>query len=124
MSGSMIGLIGFLLSPLSWWNDFFINIPLAVGFGWIVSLAYRPLFEPAVVVGYWLTNLLGFVLLHKGAQTVLIGDTVRPYTSRELIKDLCISLPYTGVVVALIQLKVLQPIGDYFIGTSPVPAGH
>jgi len=28
-------MIGFMLSPLSWWNDAFVNIPLAIGFGWL-----------------------------------------------------------------------------------------
>ena len=61
--GGLIGFIGFLLSPLSWWNDLIINVPLAVGFAWLVSLVYKPAFEVAVIVGYWLTNVLGFVLL-------------------------------------------------------------
>ena len=28
--GGLLGFIGFLLSPLSWWNDLFVNVPLAV----------------------------------------------------------------------------------------------
>ena len=28
-----------MLSPLSWWNDLFVNVPLALVFAWLVSLA-------------------------------------------------------------------------------------
>jgi hypothetical protein len=114
MQGGALAFIGFLLSPLSWWNDLFVNIPLAVGFGWLVSLFYRPAFEPATIIGYWLTNLLGFLLLHKGAQNVLTKDTPKPYTRRNLLRDVTVSLFYTLLIVLLVKLKVIQPITNYF----------
>jgi hypothetical protein len=103
-----MGLIGFMLSPLSWWNDLFVNVPLALVFGWLVSLAYEPAFEAAVVVGYWLTNVVGFVLLHKGAQTALAKEG-RSYSKRDLLKDLLISLAYTGVILILVKIKWIRP---------------
>src|SRR5207245_5181818 len=96
MKGGLVGFIGFMLSPLSWWNDLFVNVPLAVAFAWLVSLFYPPAFKPAVVVGYWLTNVLGFVLLHKGAQQML-SDQPKAYRRRELARNLAISLLYTLV---------------------------
>ena len=111
--GGILGVIGFLLSPLSWWNDAFINIPLAIAFGWLVALFYKPAFQPAVVIGYWLTNVLGFVLMHKGAEKLQRGDDAKPYSQRSLLRDLVISLLYTGLIVVLLRLKVLQPFGDY-----------
>jgi hypothetical protein len=113
LGGSLLAFAGFMLSPLSWWNDLFVNVPLAVGFGWLVSLVYRPAFEPAVVVGYWLTNVLGFVLLHKGAQHLLARADRLPYSRRALLRDLAISLVYTGLIILLIRLKIVQPITDY-----------
>jgi len=32
VQGGMLGFIGFMLSPLSWWNDAFVNLPLALAF--------------------------------------------------------------------------------------------
>lgn len=113
IQGGVIGFIGFMLSPLSWWNDLFVNVPLAVGFGWTISLLYRPAFEPAVILGYWITNVLGFVLMHKGAQKVLTAEP-KPYSRRDLLRDVGISLFYTLLILALVKLKVIQPIGDYF----------
>lgn len=38
IGGGTLAFIGFMLSPLSWWNDLFVNVPLALGFAWLVSL--------------------------------------------------------------------------------------
>jgi hypothetical protein len=112
--GSALAIIGFLLSPLSWWNDLFINVPLAVGFAWIVSLFYRPAFQVAVVIGYWLTNVLGFVLMHKGARKVISKEEPPPYSKREFARDVGVSLLYTLLIVVLVKLGVLQPLTDYW----------
>ncbi|MGZ4974441.1 MAG: hypothetical protein ACXWDN_16905 [Limisphaerales bacterium] len=113
ISGGIIGFVGFMLSPLSWWNDAFVNLPLAVAFGWLISLVYKPAFEPAVVVGYWLTNVAGFVLMHKGGVKMVSKDD-KKYSGRDFLRDVGISLAYTLLIVVLIKWKVLQPISDYF----------
>ena len=108
-----MAVVGFMLSPLSWWNDLFVNVPLAVAFAWGVSLFYRPAFNTCVVLGYWLTNVLGFVLMHKGAQKML-SDSDRKYSRRDLVRDVGVSLLYTALIVALIKFGVLKPIQNYF----------
>jgi hypothetical protein len=70
------------------------------------------------VVGYWLTNVIGLVLMHKGAIAALAA-TSRPYSRKDLIKDVSISLAYTAIIVLLIRWKVLQPVTDYFHRPSP-----
>lgn len=113
--GGLLGFIGFMLSPLSWWNDAFVNLPLAFAFAWVVALPYRPAFIPAAIVGYWLTNILGLFLMHKGAQEAFGKDAAPSYTWPRFTKDLLISLAYTGLILLLVYLKVLQPISDYFL---------
>jgi hypothetical protein len=119
-TGGVLGVIGFVLSPLSWWNDAVVNLPLALIFASIVGLVYRPAAEPdsnafkaSVILGYWLTNILGFVLLHKGAQN-LLSDQEKKYTRRALLKDVGVSLAYTALIVLLLKLGVLRPIDKYF----------
>ena len=114
MRGSILGVIGFLLSPLSWWNDAFINVPLALAFAWLVGLAYKPAFEPAVVVGYWLTNIACLMLMQKGFATVTGNEAKQPYSWRRFGKDLGVSLAYTLVILLLIKMKVLQHFTEYF----------
>ena len=103
-----------MLSPLTWWNDLFVNVPLAVGFGWLVGLVYEPAFKTSVVIGYWLTNVLGFVLLHKGAQSAFGRQEARSYSRKLLLRDVLISLAYTILILILVKLGVVQPIADYF----------
>ena len=92
----------------------FINVPLAVGFAWIVSLFYRPAFQMAVIIGYWLTNVLGFVLMHKGARKIFSKEELPPYSKRDLARDVAVSLLYTLLIAVLVKLKVLQPLADYW----------
>ncbi len=114
--GGLLALIGFLLSPLSWWNDLVVNVPLAVGAAWLVAWVHPPAFQAAAVVAYWLTNVLGLVLLHKGARQAAGAEKPAMSRRRELLLDLAVSAAYTLLIVLLIQLKVLQPVGDYFAG--------
>ena len=112
LSGGTLAFIGFMRSPLSWWNDLFVNIPLALAFAWLVSLFWPAVFTASFVLGYWLTNVLGLVLMQKGAQQAL-SETPKPYTRRQLAADLGISLAYTLLIVALIQHGVLKPLPEY-----------
>ena len=109
----MMAMIGFMLSPLSWWNDLFVNVPLAIAFAWLVSWFHKPAFAPALVLGYWLTNILGFILMHKGAQKML-SDQPRRYSRRDLLRDVGVSLLYTALILALVKWGILQPIKNYF----------
>jgi hypothetical protein len=113
VTGGFVALVGFMLSPLSWWNDLFVNVPLAVGFAWLVSLFYKPAFAPSVILGYWLTNVLGFILLHKGSQQILSNE-LKKYSRRDLLKDIIVSLLYTLLIVALVKLEILKPLQSYF----------
>jgi uncharacterized membrane protein len=111
--GSFTALVGYMLSPLSWWNDLFVNVPLALAFAWVISLFSKRAFMPSLVVGYWLTNVVGFILLHKGAEQILSTQPKR-YSRRDLAKDVAISLLYTVVIVVLVQRGVLKPVQSYF----------
>ena len=115
VTGGALAVIGYLLSPLSWWNDAFVNLPLALVFAWIVSFFYKPAFAASLIAGYWLTNVLGFVLMHKGAEKILSGKD-RAYSRRDLLRDVGISLAYTALIVLLLKLKILQPVENYFSG--------
>jgi len=113
VSGGVVAFIGYMLSPLSWWNDLFVNVPIAVAFAWVVSLFYRPAFLASCVIGYWLSNVAGFVLMQKGGEQMLT-EKGRKYSRKDLLRDVGISLLYTGLIVALIHFGVLKPATDYF----------
>jgi hypothetical protein len=113
VSGGFLAFVGYMLSPLSWWNDLFVNVPLAYAFAWIIWLFYPPAFKPSIVLGYWLTNVIGFILMHKGAHKML-SDKERKYSRRDLLRDVGISLAYTALIVGLLHFGVLKPFEEYF----------
>ena len=104
--------LGYMLSPLSWWNDAFLNLPLAFAFAYPFSLVCEDLFVPCMVVGYWLTNILGFVLLHRGASD-LVSRNEQRYALKDLFKDISISVAYTLIIVMLAALGILRPPSEY-----------
>ena len=101
LRGGLLALIGYILSPLSWWNDAFVNLPLAYAFGFLCALFGREFFLPATIFGYWLSNIAGFILMHHGLRDAL--QERRPYNRKELVRYLLISLAYTLLVVCLIR---------------------
>jgi hypothetical protein len=109
IAGGFLGFVGFMLSPLSWWNDLFVNVPLAVAFAWLVALIRPSAFMAAAVVGYWLTNVLGFVLMHKGAKIALARDTPAVPVWRRFLVDIAVSLLYTLFIVVLVHFKWITP---------------
>jgi len=111
-AGGLVATVGFMLSPLSWWNDLFVNVPLALAFAWIVSLFWPAAFTASFLVGYWLTNVLGLVLLHRGARDLLTGKD-RPYSRKALARDAAVALAYTLLLLLLIKVRVLRPLPDY-----------
>lgn len=95
--------LGWLLSPLCWWNDLLINLPLAVGFGRLVSLFHPGWLVTGLVGGYWLSNLVGLLLMQNGA-LALVAEDRKPQRGRELLWGLLTSSLYTLAIVAAVRL--------------------
>ena len=112
--GGIIATVGFILSPVSWWNDLFVNIPLAYAFAALFGLISEDLFLPAMVIGYWATNVLGFVLMHRGMKGVRSKDERKGPGKKEILTDLSISVVYTIIVVVLVAMGVLRLPAEYF----------
>jgi hypothetical protein len=125
--------LGFLLSPLSWWNDLIFNLPLAYGVGYLCSLVVSDWLLPGTIAGYWLSNILGILLLQSGVLDLLAAQppTDPPQISaggiqpdfnhtfknhsfkkhsfkKELFTGVVSATLYTGLIVALVQLKILE----------------
>lgn len=105
----ILATVGWLLSPLSWWNDAVVNLPLAWFFASLVSLVNRRLFLPAMVVGYWLTNLVGILLLAQATTTAFAGSPqTRP---QRLLLSLLVATSYTLLILLLTRFGILRPLG-------------
>lgn len=107
--GGALFAIGFLLSPLCWWNDLIFNLPVAYGFGYLCSLFASNWLIPGTVVGYWLSNVIGVLLMQAGVLEIAQGKrTEQRNFKQELLTGVASSTLYTLVIVVLLQLKVLE----------------
>jgi len=112
--------LGWLLSPLCWWNDLVINLPVA----WLVARAlafWQPSwFTPGLVIGYWLSNVAGILLMQSSAMEVFRdGDGPRD-PRRELLVGLATSTAYSLAVFALVKTGLLHtPLPELAAASSP-----
>jgi hypothetical protein len=106
LRGGFFLVIGFLLSPMSWWNDLFFNLPIAYGFGYLCSLLSPNLLIPCSIAGYWLSNILGIMLMQAGAMDVL--QQSQRNLKKELLTGFISSTAYTLLILVLIYFKIID----------------
>ena len=66
-----------------------------------------------MILGYWLTNIMGLIMLHRGIKNI-VAKNEKKYPKKQLIKDLVISLIYTTAVVVLVKIGLLKFPIEYF----------
>ncbi len=108
LKGGLFLVIGYLLSPLCWWNDLVFNLPIAYFFGYLCSLLSPKLLLPCSIIGYWLSNIVGILLMQVGAGDVFQNKPQEHSLKKELFTGFVSSTVYTLVILALIQFKILD----------------
>lgn len=103
-----IVVLGYLLSPLCWWNDLVFNLPIAYGFGWLGSLVSSQWFIPCSIVGYWLTNLIGIFMMQWGAIALIKDPLKENNLKKDILMGVASSTVYTLVIVGLFKFNILD----------------
>ncbi|MBF0106039.1 MAG: hypothetical protein HQM16_12015 [Deltaproteobacteria bacterium] len=99
-------LIGFILSPLTWWNDMVVNVPIA----WVLaSVLPSSWFKPAFIVSYWFTNILGLMMMHISG-SVVIRKKVDAFSRGAFWKLAGFSTLYSLLFWLLMALGMIRPI--------------
>jgi hypothetical protein len=114
LRGGALVSLGYMLSPLSWWNDLFFNLPIALVFGYGVGWINSSWFVPGTVIGYWLSNVAGIVMMQFGAVDIFASEKQRN-VKRDLLLGLSSATLYTLVVAALVYWNVLK-MPDFLTG--------
>jgi len=114
IQGSIVATVGYLLSPLSWWNDLYLNIPIAYVLAWPVGLVDRRLFGPAMMVFYWITNLVGLLLMHRGLRSAVGGESSVGSLWKRVVSDVLLSLGYSAILAVLIYKGIVRLPHEYF----------
>jgi hypothetical protein len=109
--GVLIG-VGYMLSPLSWWNDLIFNLPVAYLFGYACSLFSKDFLIPGSIVGYWLSNVLGILLMQAGALD-MVKDAAPRNFKKELLVGIGSSTLYSLLILALVHFHILT-MPDFF----------
>ncbi len=108
LRGGFFLVLGYLLSPLCWWNDLLFNLPIAYGFGYACSLLSPKLLLPCSIIGYWLSNIVGILLMQFGSKDIFQKEPQEHNLKKELVTGLISSTAYTLLIILLIQLKILD----------------
>lgn len=100
-------LIGWLLSPFSFWNDAFINIPISYLSANLIIKFVRVDFLMAMLVSYWISNILGIaIMFYSGRQIIK--------TRKDLIREIVIFaltiVIYSEIIVVINKFGVLKPL--------------
>ena len=99
--------IGWTLSPFTSWNDVFINIPISY---MLASLFIRRIdvnFINLVLVFYWLTNIVGIVLMCLSGKNMFTGGKS---IISESLKLLLTIVSYSIILALLGKVGLLKPI--------------
>ncbi len=106
LKGGIITFIGYLLSPLSFWNDLFFNIPIAYAFSWLTSLFIKNIFIESMIFFYWVTNIVGMLMMHYGVKNIVSSNS--KLTKKDLLLNILISIGYTLLIVILVIFNILK----------------
>ncbi|MEN9202393.1 MAG: hypothetical protein Q6K55_10680 [Thermostichus sp. DG02_3_bins_51] len=108
LRGGLLLVLGFMLSPLSWWNDLFFNLPIAYGFGYLCSLWQPDWLLGGTLVGYWISNLLGILMMQIGATDVVENEQKPRSLKRNILIGLASSTVYTLVILGLVEFRIVD----------------
>ncbi|MFZ5364650.1 MAG: hypothetical protein ACOZBH_00385 [Patescibacteria group bacterium] len=110
---AFLEIIGFILSPFSWWNDLLINVPLAYLLTWPIAKLVH-LFLPVsfelylgiFIFNYWVTNLAGLLMMHYGV-LCLRGKKL---SKKEMAISFGVALIYTIIIAVVASRTDLKNI--------------
>ncbi|MBD2598016.1 hypothetical protein H6G74_27370 [Nostoc spongiaeforme FACHB-130] len=108
LRGGFLLVLGYLLSPLCWWNDLLFNLPIAYFFGYLCSLVSSKLLIPGSILGYWLSNVAGILLMQFGSQDIFQKNSQERNLKKELLSGFISSTVYTLIIILLLQLKIVE----------------
>ena len=103
----LVFFVGWVLSPFTFWNDAFVNIPLSyIAANLLLRIAHMS-FVTAMLVCYWVSNVLGLAMMYaSGRGLIKNGKDL----ARELAKLLLTMLLYSIVLILLERAGILRPI--------------
>lgn len=98
--------IGWVLSPFTWWNDVFINLPISYIISSLLNKIIPEFFLSTFLIAYWFTNILGIFLMFLGSKELLL-EHFRQRKILLLIAEIAI---YSLIIWLSAAFKIIGPI--------------
>ena len=99
--------IGWLLSPLSFWNDTFVNIPISYLCASLVIRFIKMDFLFLVLIFYWISNVFGILMMCSSGKSIMPDKSNR---FRALATFLITVAIYSVIIIILNRAGILKPI--------------
>ncbi len=102
---AIISFVGWMLSPFTWWNDSFVNLPLAYIAASLINRVLPRAFLASFIISYWATNILGIALMYIGAERITTQERLK----KGRVALLATLIIYSVVFVLLVKFKIIKP---------------
>ena len=107
----LVFFLGWVLSPFTWWNDAFINIPLSYLIANLLFYIMPLPFIWLVIGSYWFTNILGIFLMYLSGKPLIVTS---PDRKKTIFKMAIFVAIYTLAMIYLDTKGKLMPLCVFF----------
>lgn len=98
--------MGWLLSPFTFWNDAFVNIPVAYICANLFIRFFSTNFLLTVIFFYWLSNFAGLFMMYISGKSIVQGGRG---IIKELISLILTMICYSAILLILARAGILRP---------------
>lgn len=99
--------IGWMLSPLTFWNDAFVNIPIAYLCAVLLAKVIKADFLFLTLAFYWLSNVFGVLMMYFSGKSIMQDKRNRLNALRTLLITVA---AYSILIIILNRIGILKPI--------------
>ena len=96
--------IGWMLSPLTFWNDVFVNIPISYLCAALLVKVVKADFLFLVLVFYWLSNGIGILMMYSSGKSIIQDKSKR---LQSLVTLLITVVIYSVIIIILNRIGIL-----------------
>jgi len=95
-----IFMVGWLLSPLTTWNDVLINIPLAYIIARVVKSLVQLDMAVLTIIFYWVTNITGLGMMYFAADRIAAKSKI----PKKSLLSIMVPMIVYSVIIILIDM--------------------
>ncbi len=110
---SFVFFVGWLLSPLTAWNDSFVNLPLAYLIANLVYAIVPADFKWLFIGSYIFTNIIGFALMFIAGKDFVLTKENKVKALASLAFNTAL---FSAIIILLDKSGALGPISRYISG--------